>query len=101
MAQQTLSEISAIKPGAMEAFDVAGRRIAVANADGTLFAFDDACTHRQCSLAKGRLSGTTVTCTCHGSEFDIRTGHVLKGPASQPVRTYRIESATDTVHIDG
>jgi nitrite reductase/ring-hydroxylating ferredoxin subunit len=99
VAEQVLSEISSIQPGAIVAFDISGRRVAVANADGTLFAFDDACTHRQCSLAKGRLSGTTVTCECHGSQFDVRTGNVLRGPATQPVRTYRVDSS-GTVHVD-
>jgi nitrite reductase/ring-hydroxylating ferredoxin subunit len=101
MAQQLLHEIGAIKPGAMAAFDIADRRVALANADGTLYAFDDACTHRHCSLAKGRLSGTTVTCICHGSEFDVRTGKVLRGPATQPVRTYHVDAETGTVQVDG
>ncbi len=99
MAQPVLSEISAIKPGAIAAFDVSGRRVSVANVDGAFFAFDDACTHRHCSLAKGHLSGTTVTCACHGSQFDVRTGNVLRGPAAQPIRTYRVES-DGTVQVD-
>jgi nitrite reductase/ring-hydroxylating ferredoxin subunit len=100
MTQQVLPEVSSIKAGAMGSFDVGGRRVAVANVSGTLFAFDDTCTHRGCSLATGRLSGTTVTCRCHGSEFDVRTGAVLKGPAQQPVRSYRIDAETGTVHVD-
>jgi nitrite reductase/ring-hydroxylating ferredoxin subunit len=50
MAQQLVTHVGAIASGAVAAFDVAGRRIAVANVGGTLFAFDDACTHRHCSL---------------------------------------------------
>ena len=54
---------------------------------GTYYAFDDACTHEQCSLAEeGELAGTTLTCTCHGSEFDVRTGKVLAPPATVPVK---------------
>jgi nitrite reductase/ring-hydroxylating ferredoxin subunit len=99
MAQSALSEISAIKAGTISAFDISGRRVSVANVDGTLFAFDDACTHRQCSLAKGHLAGTTVTCACHGSQFDVRTGSVLRGPAAQPVRAYHVDR-DGTVHLD-
>jgi 3-phenylpropionate/trans-cinnamate dioxygenase ferredoxin component len=99
MAQQILTEISTIKPGTIAAFEIESRRIAVANADGTLFAFDDTCPHRHCSLAKGRLSGTTVICECHGSQFDVRTGQVLRGPAAQPIRTYAIDQA-GAVHVD-
>ena len=90
MAQHLAPDIGTVPTGGMVSVDVEGRRIAVANVDGTLFAFDDACTHRHCSLAKGRLSGKTVTCECHGSQFDITTGKVLRGPAVQPVHTYRV-----------
>ena len=100
MAETAVPEINSIKPGGMKEFDIGGRKVAVANAGGTFFAFDDTCTHRGCSLAKGRLSGTTVTCPCHGSEFDVRTGAVLKGPAQQPVRSYPIDAKSGTVRVD-
>ena len=73
--------------GQMRVFDVAGTKVNVSNADGHLYAFDDTCTHRGCSLAKGRLDGTTLTCACHGSQFDVTSGAVLRGPAARPVRS--------------
>jgi nitrite reductase/ring-hydroxylating ferredoxin subunit len=100
MARQLVTHVGAIASGAVVAFDVVDRRIAVANVGGVFFAFDDACTHRHCSLAKGRLSGTTVTCLCHGSEFDVRTGAVLKPPATQAVRSYPITIENGGVNID-
>ena len=39
----------------MLAFDVHGTRITVANVGGAFHAFDDTCTHLQCSLAEGDL----------------------------------------------
>jgi len=39
--------------GDIRAFDVRGTKIAVANVDGTFYAFDDTCTHMGCSLAGG------------------------------------------------
>jgi nitrite reductase/ring-hydroxylating ferredoxin subunit len=71
--------------------DVAGTKVTVANAAGELYAFDDTCTHRGCSLAKGKLAGTTVTCPCHGSQFDVTTGGVLHGPAQKPVRSRPVQ----------
>ena len=76
-----------VAPGAMRAFDLAGTAVAVASVDGALYAFDDACTHDGCSLAGGELDGTTVVCPCHGSEFDVTSGAVLRGPADTPVRS--------------
>lgn len=75
-----------IADGEMHVFDVAGTPVSVANAAGQLYAFDDTCTHAGCSLASGTLAGTTVTCPCHGSQFDVTSGAVLRGPAHRPVR---------------
>ena len=77
--------------GQMRVFDVAGTKVNVASADGHLYAFDDTCTHAGCSLAMGKLDGTTVTCACHGSQFDVTSGAVLRGPAKQPVRTRLVQ----------
>jgi 3-phenylpropionate/trans-cinnamate dioxygenase ferredoxin subunit len=76
-----------VPAGQMRVFDVAGTTVNVASADGHLYAFDDTCTHTGCSLAKGELDGTTVTCACHGSQFDVTSGAVLRGPAKRPVRS--------------
>ena len=85
----------------VKAIDVRGKRIAVTNVGGTYYAFDDACTHEDCSLAEmGELAGTTVTCTCHGSEFDVRTGKVLAPPATVPVKVYPTRVAGDALQIE-
>jgi nitrite reductase/ring-hydroxylating ferredoxin subunit len=90
-----------IPAGAIVAVDVRGTQIAVANVDGIYYAFDDACTHEQCSLAEmGDLAGTTVTCTCHGSEFDVRTGKVLAPPATVPVQVYVTRVEGDALQIE-
>ena len=97
----TATKTSEIPAGSVTAIDVRGIRIAVANVDGTYYAFDDECTHEQCSLAtEGELEGTTVTCTCHGSEFDVRTGKVLAPPATQPVKVYPVRVAGDALQIE-
>lgn len=87
----TFAKTTDIKPGELALFEVAGRRIAVANAGGQFFAIDDTCTHEQCSLAEdGTLEGTVVTCGCHGAQFDVTTGAVLAPPAPDPVKAYRL-----------
>ena len=84
-----------VNKGQMRAFDVAGTKVNVANADGHLYAFDDTCTHMGCSLAKGHLEGTVVTCACHGSQFDVTSGAVLRGPAERPVRSRAVQVKGD------
>jgi nitrite reductase/ring-hydroxylating ferredoxin subunit len=56
--------------------------------------FDDHCPHRGGSLADGCLVDGTVQCPWHGSQFDVRTGHVVAGPAKDNI-------ATCEVRIDG
>jgi nitrite reductase/ring-hydroxylating ferredoxin subunit len=80
-----------VADGQMCVFDVAGTNVNVSNANGHLYAFDDTCTHMGCSLADGELDGTTVTCACHDSQFDVTSGAVLRGPAQRPVRSRRVQ----------
>ena len=95
-----IAKASSVAPGEMAAFDVDGTRVAVANVNGTFYAFGDTCTHLQCSLAKGHLEGTTVTCSCHGSQFDVVTGSVLRPPAREPVKSYRLAVEGENIKIE-
>ena len=85
----TALKASAVQPGTLVAIDVHGTAIAFANVGGTYYAFEDTCTHEQCSLAEGDLAGTTITCMCHGAQFDIQTGAVLAPPAPLPIKVSR------------
>lgn len=80
-----------VPEGQMRVFDVAGTKVNVSNAGGHLYAFDDRCTHAGCSLARGKLNGTVVTCGCHKSQFDVTTGAVIRGPAERPVRSRDVQ----------
>ncbi len=95
----TVGPADAVGDGDLKAFDIEGVKVAVANVGGTLHAFGNVCTHRQCPLAKGDLEGTTVTCPCHGSQFDVTTGAVLSGPAEDPVPSYPVRIEDDAIQI--
>jgi len=84
----TVAKASDLAEGELRRFDLAGTPVAVANVGGSLYAFGNTCTHQGCSLAQGELDGTTVTCPCHGSRFDVTTGAVVRGPAREPVASY-------------
>jgi nitrite reductase/ring-hydroxylating ferredoxin subunit len=88
-----LGEASSISEGAMRVFDLEGTRVNIAHAGDAFYGFEDTCTHMGCSLAKGELDGTVVTCACHGSQFDVTSGAVLRGPAQRPVRSIPVTVA--------
>ena len=77
------------------------RRISVARVDDRLYAFDDLCTcaDRACPLSGGLLIGTTLMCQCHGSRFDIATGSVINGPATEALNVYEVHEAEGSIQI--
>jgi nitrite reductase/ring-hydroxylating ferredoxin subunit len=86
-----LDNVSPPQPGAALRVSVEGRAIAIFNVGGSLLAIDAACTHMRGPLERGRVdSAGVVTCPLHGSQFDLRTGAVRRGPAFEPVKSYPV-----------
>ena len=77
------------------------RRIAIARVGNRLYAFDDLCTcaEQACPLSGGLLTGTTVMCQCHGSRFDITTGAVIDGPATEALNSYEVKEIDGSIQI--
>jgi 3-phenylpropionate/trans-cinnamate dioxygenase ferredoxin subunit len=76
-------------------------RVSIARVDGRLYAFDDLCTcgEETCPLSGGLLAERTVTCQCHGSRFDITTGCVVSGPATEALTVYEVQEIDGGVAI--
>lgn len=50
---------------------------------GEFKAFSYICTHQGCPVTQ--ISGDTIICPCHGSEFSTKDGSVKQGPATTPL----------------
>ncbi|HEX2302586.1 MAG TPA: cytochrome P450 [Gaiella sp.] len=74
--------------GHLRRVEAGGRAVCLGRTSQGWIAFDDTCTHEECSLAEGELDGAVIVCPCHGSEFDVRTGDVLTPPALEPLPIY-------------
>jgi 3-phenylpropionate/trans-cinnamate dioxygenase ferredoxin subunit len=76
-------------------------RISVARVDDRLYAFDDLCTcaHEACPLSGGLLTGTTIMCQCHGSRFDITTGAVINGSATEGLNVYEVQEIEGSIQV--
>jgi len=73
---------------------------AVARVDGAWLAVDGWCTHQECPLADGWVEDRAVRCACHGALFDLATGEVLEGPATEPVIVYPTRVSGDRVEVE-
>lgn len=88
-----------VADGEVNSYGVGERQVSVANVDGDLHAFDDICTHQQCSLAEGDLDGTIIECPCHGSQFDITTGEAIGGPAVDPLDVFEVREQDGELQV--
>lgn len=88
-----------IGAGKMIAVDLQGTRVGIANVDGRFFAFTDTCPHADHSLSLGQLEGLLLTCNRDGSQFDLASGNVVKGPATKRIRTYHVSQGGDDLYV--
>ena len=91
---EKICNVSEIPTGSMKGFTINGKKILIANTEGSFFAIDAVCSHMQGYLPDGKLSGKTVICPVHGTQFDLTTGKVLKN-VSWIIKTATHRSATD------
>jgi nitrite reductase/ring-hydroxylating ferredoxin subunit len=89
---------SQIPEGSGITVEAGGKRIALFNASGNLYAIDNTCLHRGGPLAEGDLNGTVVTCPWHGWEYDVTTGASLDDP-SKKVLCFALQEEGDDVLI--
>jgi nitrite reductase/ring-hydroxylating ferredoxin subunit len=80
-----------VAPGSLVGVEVDGAPVCVVRVEDGVYAFDDSCPHRGTPLTEGSLEGTTLTCSAHTWEFDVRTGELLRlrAPACLKMRETR------------
>jgi nitrite reductase/ring-hydroxylating ferredoxin subunit len=75
----------------LHAAEVDGETVLLSRSEtGDVCAIADACTHRGGLLHEGERVGDTVICPWHGSEFDLCSGEVKRGPAREPQKRYEV-----------
>jgi nitrite reductase/ring-hydroxylating ferredoxin subunit/uncharacterized membrane protein len=85
--------------GQMILVRAAGRRVVVARTSDGLTAFDDRCPHKGGPLSDGSLACGVVHCPWHGSQFDVRTGAAVAGPAESTIDVYQVRERGRNVLI--
>ena len=90
---------SDLAEGEVIGVEVAGRSIALYDADGNVFATDNICTHAYACLSDGWLDGEVIECPLHAARFDIRSGKVLDPPATEDLKTYPVRIVDGEIQV--
>ena len=106
MTEMSSFEPRTLGPNEFQVRDIApGSAVLVGDAlvfsvNGNFCAIQSKCTHRGAPLGEGKVDGSTITCPMHGSQFNVCSGKVLRGPAIDPLMTYRVVVEGDVGRIE-
>jgi nitrite reductase/ring-hydroxylating ferredoxin subunit len=64
---------------------------------GEFKAFSAICTHQGCPVTQ--ISGGSIDCPCHGSQFSIQDGSVQGGPAPSPLPEMKVTVTGNTLTV--
>jgi len=94
-----LAPADELGPGEIKGYEVEGRRVALCNVEGELYAFENVCTHAFAILSEGGLAGDRVRCPLHGATFDVKTGEAKSLPAVKALPTHKVKVEDGTVYV--
>lgn len=89
----------ALTEGAPVKADANGTAVVLVKQGADIFALDDTCVHAGCSLAGGTVEGQSIICPCHGSQYNLRDGSVINGPATMPEPAYDVRVTDGTIEV--
>lgn len=78
MGRNRIGSIDDFQGTGMKKVEIEGRSILFIYIKKTFYAVDAFCSHKIGDFSRGSLNGFILKCPVHGSEFDIRTGEVVK-----------------------
>jgi|TARA_B100002003_G_scaffold235625_1_gene250838 3-phenylpropionate/trans-cinnamate dioxygenase ferredoxin subunit len=88
-----------VAEGEVKTFTIDAQRIAVARANGQLYAVQDLCSHDDGPLGDGGLEEFSIVCPRHGAKFDVRTGAAVAMPAIAPIETFPAMEKDGRIHV--
>lgn len=100
MSFHKVALFSDVKENAILAVNTRIGSIALTRVGGEILAFQNVCSHDENPLDDGRIEGMEVVCPRHGARFNIRTGAVVKMPATSDIEVYPVQISGDDVMVD-
>ncbi|MBK9781761.1 MAG: Rieske 2Fe-2S domain-containing protein [Anaerolineales bacterium] len=77
-----------------------GVEVAVCKVGQAFYAFHNNCTHEDWKLSDSYMVDGHIVCSLHGAMFDPQTGICKRGPACDPLRTYKVTAEGEKLFID-
>jgi nitrite reductase/ring-hydroxylating ferredoxin subunit/uncharacterized membrane protein len=94
-----IAALTDIPDGGMKRIDAKGYPVLLVRRGDEVHAIAAVCSHQGGPLEKGKLDGDVVTCPWHGSQFCVRDGSIVHGPAAYPQPAFRARVDGDGVLI--
>ncbi|MEB3049141.1 Rieske 2Fe-2S domain-containing protein [Mycolicibacter sp. MYC123] len=79
--------------------DVDGVGVVVCRDGDEVSAFAGMCPHLAAPMEDGWVDRGKVVCPWHGSQFDVQTGEVVRGPAASPLPCYQARLRNGMVEL--
>lgn len=101
MAKVKVANVNDVPESELKKVEVGGEQVALYKIDGEVYATTNICTHEHCELDENHsINGDVVECTCHGSQFNIKTGENVLPPAAEPLKTFDVSIEGGEVFIE-
>jgi 3-phenylpropionate/trans-cinnamate dioxygenase ferredoxin subunit len=79
--------------------ELEGYRVRVARVSGTLYAFEDRCTHDDSPFDDAPIEDCEIICPRHGARFSLQTGEALSPPAYEPLRIFEVREDAGRIQV--
>ncbi len=96
-----VADAEEVAEGDVRTYRAGSDKVAVARAEGTLYAVQDRCSHDNGPLGEGCLIGFAVQCPRHGAMFDVRNGTVSAPPALVGIGTFEVRELDGRIQVAG
>lgn len=101
MPKIKVANVNEVSEGELKLVDVNGAAVVLYKINGEILATTNVCPHEDCLLSENHMMhGDVVECTCHGSQFNVKTGANVLPPAAEPLKTYNVSVEGGEVYIE-
>ncbi|MFV0496499.1 Rieske 2Fe-2S domain-containing protein [Mycobacterium sp.] len=90
-----------LKEGELTRVEVDGVGLVVCRSGDQVSAVGEFCPHLAAPMADGWLDRGRIVCPWHGSQFDTKSGRVVRGPAAAPLPCYQTRLNSGMVELRG